>query len=127
MKKIMIGLILIANFANAGTYFECEFSYKKGSSVATDVLSSHGQQSSKVEGFLSSVSNEHSVWNEKESRSESRYYVNVYEVEVGGLNHLKSFAITEQDLNNAVELGSLIKSDKIKLKNMSVTTKCIRH
>lgn len=128
MRNLLFGLALLSSFANAGTYFECDFQYSNNGLVETDVLSSDGQQSSKIDGFLSSVSNGHFVWNEAESRSETRYYVNLYKVDVSGLEHLKSFAITENDLSNAVSIGSNIKSEKVIVsKTSSVAISCIRH
>lgn len=129
MKTLILGMLLFSglSFAESGPYFECEFSYLKNGEAQIDVLTSHGQQSSKVEGFLSAVSNQHSVWNETESRSEARYYVNLYEVDVEGLNHLKSIAITENDLKNAPNIGSSVKSFRLNKNKTQITVECIRH
>lgn len=104
-----LSLGTLSTFA-ATDSFSCKFEYfiKNGESKV-DVISSKGQQSTKVNGYVSTISSALVASESSKSSVEKQYYVNLYRAIPGiGLRNLMSEVITEKQVIVAQDLYSAV-------------------
>lgn len=117
MMILILALVSLSTFANSPT-FTCAFEYHILGKTFYDEVSSKGQQSTKVEGFLARISSSLVVREIPETVLEKHYYVSLLRAMPGiGLITLESVVITEKQVENYNDLyTSVVKSGKEEIK-----------